>query len=116
MANLLRETVDVLEKYGKTVEDIEWIGSGDGYIALEVFVKLANVHYDAGYGTVEIAEDLLIVGEDWWLERGEYDGSEWWEFKTVPTKPNNQLYPIRLDRGIWTNLKQMESEDNYDDF
>ena len=31
--------------------------------------------------------DLLIVGDDWWLERHEYDGAEWWEFKTLPCEP-----------------------------
>ena len=23
-----------------------------------------------------------------WSERGEYDGSEWWKYKTIPTIPN----------------------------
>lgn len=25
------------------------------------------------------------------MERHEYDGSEWWEFKTIPIKPNRLL-------------------------
>jgi hypothetical protein len=29
---------------------------------------------------------IIVVGKDWWLERHEYDGSEWWEFKTMPDK------------------------------
>ena len=113
MSNLLKETLEVLKDSDKSLDDVLWIGSSDGYITKELFLKLADVNYDSGYGGQEIAQDLLVVGEDWWLERGEYDGSEWWEFKTVPTKPNNQLHPIRLNRGRWTNLKQMESEDDY---
>jgi len=29
---------------------------------------------------------LTVAGDDWWLERHGYDGSEWWEFKTLPKK------------------------------
>ena len=114
MLNLLKETLDELKDNGKLLDDVLWIGSSDGYITKELFLKLADVNYDSGYGGQEVAQDLLIVGEDWWLERGECDGCEWWEFKSTPTKPNSQLYPIRLNRGIWTSLKQMEAEDNYE--
>ena len=31
-------------------------------------------------------KNIVIVFEDGtWLERGEYDGSEWWEYKQKPT-------------------------------
>ena len=30
---------------------------------------------------------LVVVGKDFWLERNNYDGSEWWEFKQVPVEP-----------------------------
>ena len=29
----------------------------------------------------------MVVGNNWWLERHEYDGSEWWEYKQFPVKP-----------------------------
>lgn len=32
-------------------------------------------------------DGLTLVGEDFWLERKEYDGQEWWEYKTTPIKP-----------------------------
>ena len=28
-----------------------------------------------------------MCGDDWWLARVTYDGNEWWEFKTMPSKP-----------------------------
>ena len=31
----------------------------------------------------------MIVGWNWWLERREYDGAEWWELETKPIIPNN---------------------------
>ena len=44
----------------------------------------SGFNYDNGFGGAEVHGDLKIVGNDWWMERGEYDGSEWWEFKTLP--------------------------------
>lgn len=106
--NLLSETLEKLKENGKSMDDVLWIGSSDGIIHKHVFLELANVNYDNGYGGQEIARDLVLVGDGWWLERGEYDGSEWWEFKSLPIKPNTLLHPVRLHRGMWTTLKQME--------
>jgi len=85
--NLLKETIKALELDGKTQKDVRWVGSKDGKYAIgwEEFEKIAkDVEYYCGYGAPEIAEDLVVVGDGWWLERAEYDGSEWWEFKTIP--------------------------------
>jgi len=88
--NLLQETLKVLRECGKTEKDIEWAGRDNFYISFEVFKELANVKYNSGFGGTEVALDLVIVGKDWWLERTDYDGSEWWEFKTLPTKPQRE--------------------------
>lgn len=42
---------------------------------------------------------LKIVGDNWWLERHEYDGAEWFEFKTLPQKPKikEKITKIRID-------------------
>jgi len=42
-----------------------------------------------------IRNDLYVVGEDWWLERGEYDGSEWWEFKRLPECPPRAIPTLK---------------------
>lgn len=86
MSNLLNETKDILENNGKNFEDIIWIGSNDFYTK-ENFEEILNVDYDSGYGGQEIDTDLKVVGDSWWLERHEYDGSEWWEFKEMPSTP-----------------------------
>ena len=85
--NLLRETIKVLKEYNKEPKDVEWVGTNDGYITWDKFKKLADRNYDNGYGGEEVNIDLVVVGKDWWLERHEYDGSEWWEYKTLPQKP-----------------------------
>lgn len=50
-----------------------------------------TVEYYGGYGRTEVALDLMVVGNNWWLERAEYDGMEWWEFKQMPKKPKKEL-------------------------
>lgn len=84
--NLLEETKELLERNGKTIFDVLWIGTKDAVWDVDI-QQLFNVDYDDGFGGQEIPDELLVVGDDWWLERHEYDGSEWWEFKTMPVKP-----------------------------
>jgi len=78
MVNLLEETLEKLKECGFRESDVSWVGSKDGEYAIswEEFKKIADIEYDNGYGTPEIAIDLVVVGKDWWLERHEYDGSE----------------------------------------
>lgn len=41
---------------------------------------------------------LIVVGKDFWLERHEYDGSEWWEFKSIPMEPEETIeFDLRAD-------------------
>jgi hypothetical protein len=85
--NLLMETLEILENNGKSPEDVMWVGDKNQFTTWKDFVANANFEYDAGFGGNEIDMDLKVVGRNWWLERHEYDGSEWWEFKTLPSKP-----------------------------
>lgn len=89
--NLKTETLEVLREHNKTVEDIKFICSDNNNIPIEMFFIKANRIYDNGYGAAEVDECLMIVGDNWWLERAEYDGSEWWEFKTMPQMPDEKL-------------------------
>jgi len=92
--NLLKETLKTLWEHGKNSEDVKWCGTENGWCTWDEFATVArDIEYDSGYGTAMIAEDLVIVGEDWWLERREYDGSTWWEFKTLPVKPKAHRVP-----------------------
>jgi len=97
MSNLLEETIRILSENGKSESDVEWCGAtGFGYFSWEEFKQLSDKIYDNGYGGQEVAPGLVIVGSDFWLERHEYDGAEWWEFKTHPAKPENKKIPITL--------------------
>lgn len=111
MTNLLEETKAILERNGKTLKDIRWVGNQYFLIDLANMEKTFDVDYDSGFGMTEIAEDLLVVGDDWWLERHEYDGSEWWEFKTLPKKPTRTIKSVKnLRRAVWSEFVEFYDE------
>ena len=105
MINLYEEIIAILEAHNKTIADIQYIiypkiinGLESIYnklctVNIDNFMKIAKeTNYDNGYGRNEIPISLKIVGKDWWLEREEYDGSEWFEYKTLPEKPEEELF------------------------
>lgn len=105
MKTLLEETIDALKKNNKTEEDVVFCITTGGVeldddceeecpasrFSFQIFKRLANFYYDNGFGGVRVDFGLKIVGDSWWLERAQYDGSEWWEFKTMPTPPELEL-------------------------
>ena len=96
--NLREETIAVLKEHGKKWSDVVGVCGNDFQITKEQFLKLADKRYDSGYGGNEVALDLKVVGKDFWLERNEYDGAEWWEYKELP---NLSSLPIKkVDRII----------------
>lgn len=90
MTNLLKETTEDIEESGHGTGDVLWVGSANGTRSLgwEEFAAFAgSIKYDSGYGGAEIPEDLVVVFSDGsWLQRGEYDGSEWWDFCKTPVR------------------------------
>lgn len=101
MINLLQETKCVLKNYGHTLSDIVWVGCKDYRIEINQFIEFANVVYDEGYGSQKVATDLFVVGTDWWLERHEYDGAEWWEYKTLLQMPQEVKSINRVVTNTW---------------
>jgi hypothetical protein len=109
MKNLLSETIECLHKNGKQSEQVLWCGAVNyGWFTWEDFTKLADENYDSGLGAAAVVQDLLVVGEDFWLERHEYDGSEWWEYKAMPQKPAENKIPkvIVSDELMWKRLAE----------
>jgi len=98
MSNLLKETIQELLDNGKVPNDVKWVGNNKIWFTWEEFSKIADFTYDHSYGIQKIKEELVVVGDDWWLERMEYDGSEWWEFKTFPLQNKRILQkPTKID-------------------
>lgn len=89
--NLLQETKKALAENGKSFDDVKWIECCGMEVPIELFCMKADAEYDAGYGSAEVDPTLMVVGDGWWLERAEYNGSEWWEFKLVPVRPTESF-------------------------
>lgn len=75
-------------------EDVETpaikLKQGHTEAEFDEFLSKLDFEYDAGYGA------QYVFGYVWltngvWMERGEYDGSEWWEWHKYPKIPDELL-------------------------
>ena len=114
--NLKTETLKALEGAGKTINDILWIGCKEFMIDIDEFWKLADTEYYSGFGGQEVASDLIIVGDNWWLERYSYDGAEWWAYKCKPNAPFKKcdctaltIRQLPQETWGWKTLKELNS-------
>ena len=108
MTNLWEETLRELATYGKTFKDVKYIQGSDFAITKENFEQVAKKsEYYSGFGTAKVAEDLAIVADVSWLERHEYDGSEWWEYKETPKQINEVKEVSCLADGVWNTLAEL---------
>jgi hypothetical protein len=112
--NLFQETVEFLVYLGKTPKDVKFVfnGGNNTYNTWEWFEKNANFEYDnfpkpkAGMG-VTLNSQLKIVGDNWWLERFEYEGSEYWTIMRLPSIEGKLKAPLKLKEEWWPNGKDM---------
>ena len=57
---------------------------------------------------------LKNLGRDFWLERHEYDGSEWWEYKSIPNLNALPMQTVkRVIGGCWDSLAKIQNEDEW---
>lgn len=50
------------------------------------FLNSLDFEYDHGYGIQHLFGTVWLK-DGTWLQRGEYDGSEWWDHRIYPTIP-----------------------------
>jgi len=81
MNNLYREILEQIK-----IKDIDYILIDNKEIDKSWFLKQAKrIDYDSGFGGEVINQDLVIVLKDGsYLDRREYDGSEWFELNKTP--------------------------------
>lgn len=111
MSNLWEETINVLKRHHKTWKDVRFVcGDNFGITNFETLARRTN--YNDGFGGQEVAMDIKVVGDYWWLERHQYDGSEWWEYKEIPVKPKEffvlQSLLARVCQEILEEIKNEE--------
>ena len=82
--NLYKETIEEIKKSKHTVEDVVAIVDDQKQERAGIYKFLEQaktVNYNDGFGGAEINQNLRVIFKDGsWLERREYDGSEWWEY------------------------------------
>ncbi|MDP1884311.1 MAG: hypothetical protein Q8L10_02985 [Candidatus Moranbacteria bacterium] len=112
MKNLLEETLQCLDNNGKRPSDILWVGAvnrvfeGWGFPESICFewvdfeALAAKYDYDGEeiFADDKLPQNLIIVGEDWWIERRYDYGCCGWVFKKYPQKPSKQIQPTSLNR------------------
>lgn len=109
--NLLTETLDYMKEFGKTPDDVLYVkmtkDSGlwkkldDSYpdeilVDFNAFASVANHEYNSGYGTHYVNWSTSILFKDnSVMYRWEYDGSEGWEYITLP-----RTFPKKYDKKM----------------
>ena len=104
MTNAREEMLELME--GKEIKCAEVTTGRDRYkkeeyrtIVLKVghdeedyakFLNDLNFEYYAGFGGQELYGTVWFK-DNTWAERGEYDGSEWWEVHSLPDIPKDLL-------------------------
>ena len=90
--NLLTETLEILERSGKSENDVKWVGSSFGWYTWDEYKEAAReIDYIPRAKCTRVAYDLMIVGNGWWLERESGNRIEHWVFRTSPRRPRRKL-------------------------
>ena len=84
---LLKHIADREVKYVQINHELNW---GDSNIkiegTLEEVLPRLDFDYDSGYGSQELF-GTIWYNDGSWSDRGEYDGSEWWQYQKCPPLP-----------------------------
>jgi len=104
LINAKNELLDVLKdkapiKCAKIWTGYDFEHEDNNYILLKIgysnptdldeFFNSLDFEYDNGYGGQNLFGTIWL-NDGTWLTRGEYDGSEWWDYNKLP------LIPIEL--------------------
>ena len=83
-----------ITKYSEERESILKVGyTEEEYWA---FLDTLDYEYDSGFGLQEVFGTIWFE-DGTWSDRWEYDGSEGWQYHTVPQIPDN-LKPVDLSK------------------
>ena len=120
MNNFLKETKETMDVLNLNPKDIEFIGSRDGEYEMswEEFQEVADFEYNESYGAQLVCYDLILLFKGGkMLKRGEYDGSEWWDFIdiSIPSQPNpKKITRLKTVNVGWDSVAKVNSFDNED--
>ena len=91
--NAKKELLDHIKdrevKYVRVIREISYDDKMTIEGSLDAVLLLLDFDYDSGYGGQEL-EGTVWYSDGTWSDRGEYDGSEWWEHRECPSLPNTK--------------------------
>ena len=73
-------------------------------------LALLDREYDDGFGGQEL-DGTIVFKDGTWLERGEYDGSEWWEYKCKPGR--DRVLQTEIDKAEVERYRQILAINKY---
>ena len=99
MINAKTEFQEVLNSIEKTTSDIvicnitlqSWRDIIKSIKGLTSDLEQLDFTYDDGFGRQELF-GLVLFNDNTWLSRGEYEGSEWWNYNKCPTVEEVQAF------------------------
>jgi hypothetical protein len=83
---LLKHIENRTVKYVRILCDRDWDTIEHIEGTLEQVLPRLNFVYNNGYGNQEIVGTIWYT-DGTWSDRGEYDGSEWWQHHACPPLP-----------------------------
>ena len=115
------DLLDAISQSEHSTDDVRFVGSRDEKLGIpwSQAEKVLDIDYDDGYGSQEIAADLVVAFTDGgFLRREEYDGSEWWEYEPPFRGPETQkpfgrvkrTYPAYSLEDILQSIANEEKE------
>jgi len=92
MSDILCANIKLGETGGKEINLTTGWDNND----LMDFLNNLNFNYDSGYGSQNLFGNIWFI-DGTWASRGEYDGSEWWEYNICPEIPQhlNRIDKVR---------------------
>ena len=120
--NALNELINMCNWCWKSLEDIDywWVGwdddenqcifNSDSIEIMKKFLDDNYSNYDDWWGSQELYWEIVFKDKTW-LERWEYDWSEWWEYKKCPERrlSKDEIRRKEIDEQVESLLKERQS-------
>ena len=110
--DLAQETLSIIKEFKHEAADVLYVSAFHGVrgpptYCLERAMWTFEEFMEAAQGVIypnTVRDDLLVVGDGWWLARDHLDGEACWRFFSPPIKPtikgsNIEALSVTLDES-----------------
>ena len=103
---IIRDRAISIVDWDESVFEYE-LGCGYNKDEWNEFLNKLDFEYDSGYGSQELF-GIIWYEDGTWSDRGEYDGSEWYEYHMCPEVPSELK---RIDRARDNKINEIIKND-----